>query len=121
MDKDARLTGEQLGNFLEFAQDGQVIVGAHRLPLPRYDPVLQKMVELPHEKRHIETSVNMPLSRLADGLSTLAAEGGIVVHCTSGYRSAIAASVMRRGGISSVSDLVGGLDAWETAELATAP
>src|SRR5438105_258065 len=73
------------------------------------------------EERHIETSVNMPLSRLADGLSTLAAEGGIVVHCTSGYRSAIAASVMRRGGISSVSDLVGGLDAWETAELATAP
>ena len=57
MDKDARLASEQLGDFLEFAPDRQVIVGAHRFPLPRYDPILQKMLELPHEERHIEPSV----------------------------------------------------------------
>ena len=42
---------------VEFATDGQVIVGAHRLPLPRHNPILQEMVELPHEERHIETPV----------------------------------------------------------------
>jgi rhodanese-related sulfurtransferase len=44
----------------------------------------------------------------------------MVVYCTTGYRSAIAASVMRQVGIESISDLVGGLDAWDAAELATA-
>jgi rhodanese-related sulfurtransferase len=39
-----------------------------------------------------------------------------VVHCASGYRSAIAASVLRRAGLDLVSDLVGGLPAWQAAE-----
>jgi glyoxylase-like metal-dependent hydrolase (beta-lactamase superfamily II)/rhodanese-related sulfurtransferase len=73
------------------------------------------------EARRIDSSVNVPLSRLADQLATLPAGDPIVVHCTSGYRSAIAASVIRRAGLDSVSDLVGGLDAWEAAELATVP
>src|SRR5262245_17825832 len=57
VDKDARLAGKQLGDVLEIAPNGQVIIGAHPFPPPRYDPVLQKMVEFPHEERHIETSV----------------------------------------------------------------
>ena len=57
VDEHARLAGEQLGDVLEFAPDGQVIIGAHRFSLTRYDPILQKMVELPHEKRHVETPV----------------------------------------------------------------
>ena len=57
VDKHAWLAGEQFGDRFEFAPYGQVIVGAHRFPLPRYDPILQKMVELPHEERHVETSM----------------------------------------------------------------
>ena len=64
VDEDARLAGKQLGDLLEFAPDGQVIVGAHRFPLPRHDPILQKMVELPHEERHIETSVERETMRI---------------------------------------------------------
>ena len=36
----------------------------------------------------------------------------IVVHCASGYRSAVAASLLQREGFSQVADLVGGLAAW---------
>jgi hydroxyacylglutathione hydrolase len=72
------------------------------------------------EERRIDSSINVPLSRLADQFQTLPADQAIVVHCSSGYRSSIAASLIRRGGIASVSDLVGGLDAWEAAELSTA-
>ena len=36
----------------------------------------------------------------------------IVVHCASGYRSSIAASVLARHGHRAVSDLVGGYEAW---------
>jgi rhodanese-related sulfurtransferase len=42
-----------------------------------------------------------------------------VVYCMSGYRSAIAASVLRAAGIQDVSDLVGGYGAWSGAHLPT--
>jgi hydroxyacylglutathione hydrolase len=66
-------------------------------------------------ERRIEAAVNIPLSRLAERLGTLPREEPIVVHCASGYRSAIAASLLQRDGYASVCDLVGGLPAWEAA------
>jgi glyoxylase-like metal-dependent hydrolase (beta-lactamase superfamily II)/rhodanese-related sulfurtransferase len=67
------------------------------------------------EERRIEGSVNLPLSRLRERLGELPRERPLVVYCSSGYRSAIAASVLRREGVERVSDLVGGLGAWQAA------
>jgi glyoxylase-like metal-dependent hydrolase (beta-lactamase superfamily II)/rhodanese-related sulfurtransferase len=66
------------------------------------------------EEQRIDGSVNVPLSRLQQELPRLSEAGPLVVYCASGYRSAIAASVLQRGG-ASVSDLVGGLPAWQAA------
>ena len=71
------------------------------------------------QQGHIDGAVNVPLSRLGDQLSELHADRPLVVYCTSGYRSAIAASLLRREGLPRVADLVGGLGAWESAQLAT--
>lgn len=57
----------------------------------------------------VEGSVNIPLSRLLEHLDELPLDRPIVVHCSSGYRSAAAASLLRRAGFDHVSDLVGGL------------
>ncbi|MBV8431012.1 MAG: rhodanese-like domain-containing protein, partial [Solirubrobacterales bacterium] len=43
----------------------------------------------------------------------------LVVYCASGYRSAIAASLLRRESAAAVVSLVGGLGAWEAAKLPT--
>jgi rhodanese-related sulfurtransferase len=67
------------------------------------------------EEARIEGSVNVPLSRLQQELPRLSGAGPLVVYCASGYRSAIAASVLQRDGASDVSDLVGGLPAWQAA------
>ena len=37
----------------------------------------------------------------------------LVVHCQTGYRSAIAASILARHGITDVRDLAGGYEAWQ--------
>ena len=66
-------------------------------------------------RRHIDGAVNMPLSRLPERIVELPRDRSIVVHCASGYRSAIAASLLRREGYAFVSDLVGGMPAWEAA------
>ena len=69
--------------------------------------------------KHIAGSVNIPLNHLAERLSEMPQERPIVVHCASGYRSAIAASLLERHGITSLADLVGGFAAWEASQLAT--
>ncbi len=67
------------------------------------------------ESDHIEAAVNVPLSRVLATAEELPPERELVVYCASGYRSAIAASLLRREGLDRVSDLVGGLPAWRAA------
>jgi rhodanese-related sulfurtransferase len=68
---------------------------------------------------HIDGALNFPLSQLAERLSELPANRPLIVHCTSGYRSAIAESLLRREGLPQVANLVGGLAAWTAAQLPT--
>jgi len=41
----------------------------------------------------------------------------LAVHCKSGYRSAIACSLLLRAGYTNIRNLVGGFDAWQQAAL----
>jgi rhodanese-related sulfurtransferase len=42
------------------------------------------------------------------------------VHCKGGYRSAVAASLLRRAGFQQVVNVTGGFDAWKAAGLPVA-
>jgi glyoxylase-like metal-dependent hydrolase (beta-lactamase superfamily II)/rhodanese-related sulfurtransferase len=54
------------------------------------------------------------LSALENYTSSIKADGRpVVVHCAGGYRSSMAASILKRAGIRDVRDLRGGLAAWE--------
>ncbi len=53
-------------------------------------------------------------------LDELPRDRPVVVHCATGYRSAIAASLLLREGFE-VADLVGGIAAWESSRQATVP
>src|SRR6185312_14743549 len=81
------------------------------------DPPMLIDVRAPGEwaERRIDVAVNLPLSRFPEQLATLDRDRSIVVHCASGYRSAIAASLLQREGFIEVADLVGGMAAWESA------
>jgi len=59
----------------------------------------------------------VPLPRILDRLAELDPTAPTVVYCAGGYRSMIAASVMRAAGFRDVSDLIGGYGAWEQAGL----
>ena len=58
---------------------------------------------------------NIALPALLDHLDDLDATAPTVVHCAGGYRSAIAASLLRAHGFTDVSDLLGGYAAWAAA------
>ena len=59
----------------------------------------------------------VPLARILDRLGELDPTAPTVVYCAGGYRSMIAASVMRASGFRDVSDLIGGYAAWDQAGL----
>jgi glyoxylase-like metal-dependent hydrolase (beta-lactamase superfamily II)/rhodanese-related sulfurtransferase len=57
----------------------------------------------------------IPLAVLIDRFDGLDRKSPTVVYCASGYRSSIAASVIRAAGFVDVSDVLGGYDAWRKA------
>ena len=69
------------------------------------------------EQKHIEGSLHIPLNRLAEGMKSLPKDRPLVVYCAGGYRSSIAASMLQGGGFSPVSEIAGGIAAWEAAKL----
>jgi glyoxylase-like metal-dependent hydrolase (beta-lactamase superfamily II)/rhodanese-related sulfurtransferase len=82
---------------------------AERLAEPDPPFVLDVRAESEVGELSVEGSVNLPLSRLLEHLDELPPDREIVVHCSSGYRSSTAASLLRRAGLEQVTDLVGGL------------
>jgi hydroxyacylglutathione hydrolase len=64
------------------------------------------------EGGHIPGVPNIPLGYLTDHLAELERSKPLVVHCQSGTRSAIAASVLQANGFANVLSLTGGIAAW---------
>ena len=67
--------------------------------------------------RHIDGSLNIPLSHLRERAAEIPANQPVVLHCEGGYRSAIAASILAQMGRSDVFDMVGGYNAWAASKL----
>jgi hydroxyacylglutathione hydrolase len=86
------------------------------------EPPLAIDVRGPRERlqKHIEPSLSLPLNHLVEDLKTLPNNRQLLVYCAGGYRSSIAASLLKRGGFTSVGELAGGIAAWETAKLSVA-
>jgi rhodanese-related sulfurtransferase len=69
------------------------------------------------EQKRVAGSVSLPLNHLAERAGELPQDRPLLVHCAGGYRSSIAASVLQRLGFARVSEMAGGLAAWEAAQL----
>jgi DMSO/TMAO reductase YedYZ molybdopterin-dependent catalytic subunit/glyoxylase-like metal-dependent hydrolase (beta-lactamase superfamily II)/rhodanese-related sulfurtransferase len=81
------------------------------------DPPLVLDVRGEHEWRQARLggSFNIPLGQLAGRLDELPDGRALVVHCETGYRSSIAASLLVREGRQGIADLVGGIRAWQAS------
>jgi rhodanese-related sulfurtransferase len=99
----SRVTAEQLTELLNSRPNLQLV--DVRNPGETEDGVV------PHARE-------IPLPVLTDSLGSLDKTAPVVTYCASGYRSLVAASVLRASGFKDVSDLVGGYDAWQDAGVA---
>ena len=60
----------------------------------------------------IPNSLHIPLAQLRLRVDEIPTDKPIVVHCAGGWRSSVAASLLRANGIQHVSDLLGGYNQW---------
>jgi hydroxyacylglutathione hydrolase len=67
---------------------------------------------------HIDGADWYPLDRFKTALPEMKSSAPTAVHCKGGYRSMIAASMLKRVG-HDVVNVIGGFDAWDAAKLRT--
>ncbi len=72
------------------------------------------------EQGHIAGAWLKPLPKLLALLGDLDRGSPVAVHCKSGYRSSIGASLLKREGFSEVMNMIGGFDGWRACGLPVA-
>jgi len=94
-------------------------LAAERMAAGRAGSPLIVDVRTPREREHkrIAGSIGMPLNHLVERRSELPPDRPLLVYCGGGYRSSIAASLLRRHGFTQVGEIAGGIAAWEAAQL----
>ena len=92
-------------------------VAAERLHSSEPPQIVDVRTPSEYSGKHIAGALSMPLSRLAEHARELPDDRPLLVHCAGGYRSSIAASLLQQAGFTEVSELAGGIAAWEAAGL----
>jgi hydroxyacylglutathione hydrolase len=69
------------------------------------------------DQKRVAGSVGIPLNHLTERLDDLPKDRPLLVYCAGGYRSSIAASLLQQHGFTHVSEIAGGIAAWEAAKL----
>lgn len=104
-----------------FAHQGDVQV-ASRLTAKAFDQRAAELSDLQVvdvrnpgevEAGTIPDAIAIPVGQLPSRLSELDPTKPTVVYCAGGYRSSVAASLLRRNGFGDVSDILGGYGAWD--------
>src|SRR5438105_4171016 len=126
----ARVGIEELSGYLESGVSGWTQAGFSLAHLPqitaqdlnqrRRDPglhVLDVRRAGEWEAGHVAEAHLWPLDRFKEALPLVDKTMPMAVHCKSGYRSTIACSLLMRAGYRNVINVVGGFDAWQTAQL----
>jgi glyoxylase-like metal-dependent hydrolase (beta-lactamase superfamily II)/rhodanese-related sulfurtransferase len=101
-----RKAGQQLDMIIDIEAD------EFAMDIP-FDPNLVVLdVRRPTEfaDGHVKDAINLPLAEMTDvaSMAQLEEEQNIYVHCAGGYRSVIAASLLKRQGIHNLRNVVGG-------------
>jgi hydroxyacylglutathione hydrolase len=68
-------------------------------------------------QKAVPGSVSIPLNHLSERVGELPKDRPLLVYCAGGYRSSIGASLLQQKGFTQVSEIAGGIAAWEAAQL----
>jgi hydroxyacylglutathione hydrolase len=101
--------GEQIDMIIDVEADEL----AMDLPFDENLVIIDVRRETEYANEHVKEAINIPLDQLTDpgSMANLDDHHNIYIHCASGYRSVIAASMIKRQGIHNIRNVVGGIEA----------
>jgi len=70
-----------------------------------------------YEGSHLETTLSRPLDYINDWTNEINPKATYYIHCAGGYRSMVAASILKARGVDKVIDIAGGYAALKTTDL----
>jgi rhodanese-related sulfurtransferase len=129
----ARIGSDNAIGYLHVDRDGQfpaqltdLVVEAPRLRVADVDRMLAEdavtLIDIrnPAERESgaIPGSIGIPLAQLRSRLTDVPTDKPIVLHCAGGWRSSVAASLLRAEGFADAADLEGGYNTWAESRVA---
>lgn len=119
-----RVTGYLLGGMEEWYASGRPIESVRQMAASELHERLEGGtnsytvldVREPSEylEGHIEGAINVPFHQLSSHLDNVPSNKPVVTVCGGGFRASIASSILKREGFD-VSNMAGGMDAWDGA------
>lgn len=108
------ILGSLRGGFATWIAGGKAFETIPQIPARQAAGRTVIDVRSPAEFRlgHIEGAIHIPAGEIALRAGELAGLGEVAIICGSGYRSTIAASLLKREGLSQVVNLAGGMSAY---------
>ncbi len=86
-------------------------------PAGRAPVIVDVRAPAERQQKRIAGSIGIPLNHLTERLAELPRDRPLLVYCAGGYRSSIAASLLQRAGFTQVSEIAGGIAAWDAGRL----
>lgn len=107
------------GSTAAFAEMPDLVTSVERVEVDALDDLADETIVLDvrnagerEDGQLIPEAVHIPLAELARRHDELPSDRPVLVHCAGGWRSSVAASLLRSQGHTDVTDLVGGYAAW---------
>ncbi|MCR9288260.1 MAG: MBL fold metallo-hydrolase [Bacteroidetes bacterium] len=91
---------------------------AEKMNANQVEHILDVRKPTEHLAQHLENAMNFPLDYINHNMVKLDREETYFIHCAGGYRSMIAASILRARGFENLVDVAGG---WKVIEETNAP
>jgi hydroxyacylglutathione hydrolase len=73
-------------------------------------PIIDVRKESEYNSEHLVGAINIPLNEINNRLAEFPKDNYFILHCAGGYRSMIAASILKLRGFENFSDVIGGFN-----------
>lgn len=106
------------GGFETWKNSGMLIDTVNRITADHLEIELEKNIPLIDVRKksefnaeHVLDAINIPLNELANRLNEIPKGKPFILNCAGGYRSMIAASILKQNGFTNFKDVIGGFNA----------
>lgn len=122
-----QLLGYLAGGFETWKNAGKQIDTVNRITAEEFEKqaiigssiIIDVRKESEYEAQHVSEAYSKPLAYIHDWISTIDVKNHFFLHCAGGYRSMIAASLLKSKGITNFSEIAGGFNAISKTQLPT--